>query len=171
MGVRGLLGAGRQIVDAEPTTYCVALLAMGAVLLIVAANGLRVARLSRDGLEFPVPSEDQVLDDALHAKAPDEVLTLPPPAAVAAPGATFTQNDDEYQVFEPEDIPAKVIEDLMRAPQPVIKSLSDVAYGFRRIGQGNHAWFVTTRGGVTQQVSYGGRGKSDASVKAAETRV
>jgi hypothetical protein len=105
-----------------------------------------------------------VADDAKRANpAIDKPNAAPPPAA-DAPESAFAKNEDEYQVYEPADIPTKVLADLVEARSDSIGSLRDVAYGFRRIGQGNHAWFVKTKSGTTLQVSYGGRAKTGATI-------
>ena len=161
----GTPGESRQTAPADPTTYSVALLTLGGLCLLLGVNGRKISRLSSGGVDMDGPTDEQVADDAKHAGVDVKKDEAPPPAAVARPESTFTKDGEEYQVYEPEDIPTTVIEDLRGADKPPIKSLGDVSYGFRRIGQGNHAWFVKTKRGTTLQVSYGGRGKDSETVK------
>lgn len=148
----------------DSTTYCIALLATGTLFFVLASNGLSITRVSRDGLEMSLPGEDEVFTQAEHASDAME-SDLEPPVSQRLPGSTFVRDGAEFQVFEADALPSKLVSDLLKATPPRIASVDDIAYGFRRIGRGNHAWFVTTRSGITHQVTYGGRGKTDATHK------
>jgi hypothetical protein len=165
---RRAIGTASESVDqvrSDPTTFCVALLGAGVLMLLVAANGRKLLEVGSSGAKFDGPSDEQVSEDAAHSeqvKAKDEVHE---PVVAATPERTFVRDGFEFQVFDPESIPASILADVVNAKPEAVKTISDIAYAFRKTGKGNHAWFIKTHGGATLQVSYGGQGKTEPTVK------
>jgi hypothetical protein len=155
--------ASTTVVQAEPTTFSTAIFVAGAVLVIIAANGRKLVRVSKEGAEFDAPTQDQVFDDAERVKAPIEE-TGAPPVTPARPEKTFAKDGCEYQVFEPQDVPLEVLGAVSRGPGALAKTVADIDYAFRRTGKGNNTWFLKTRSGETVGVSFGGQGKTQPTV-------
>jgi len=60
-------------------------------------------------------------------------------------------------------VPGRVIVDL-KSEAPSVSAASDLSWGARRMGQGNHPWYVQLLDGRRFKVSYGGQGKPEATV-------
>lgn len=165
------IGTANPSIDqgqADPSTFCIALLGVGVVMLLVAANGRKLLEVSSGGAKFDGPSEEQVSEDVGQSQKVQAKDEAQEPVAAASPDRTFERDGFEYQVFNPETIPAQVVADVAGARPEAVRTVSDIDYAFRRTGKGNHAWFIRTRRGLTLQVSYGGQGKSASTVKESE---
>lgn len=162
----GTLNQALNQAQGDPTTFCIALLGVGVLALLVAANGRKLLEVSSGGAKFDGPSADQVADDVERSQSITAQEDTREPVAAAGPERTFERDGFEYQVFSADSVPLRVIADVVQAKPDAVKTIDDIAYAFRRTGKGNHAWFIRTERGLTLQVSYGGQGKSEATVQA-----
>jgi hypothetical protein len=158
----------RRTQPADPTAFSISLLVFGGIALVLAANGRKILRLSKEGADFDGHSPSEVTKDDKNAQKAIEKADKEPPVTPVTPSTTFVKDGYEYQTYELDGIPPEVIADIQQEQPDVIKSFADILYGFRRTGQGNPSWFVKLRTGTTLQVSYGGRGKTGSTVKKVE---
>lgn len=161
--------ASTTVTQAEPTVFSVTVFVAGVVLILTAANGRKIVRLSREGADFDTPTEDQVTADVERLK--DQINEdKEAPVTPAKPEKTFTRDGYEYQVFEAQDVPLEVLAAVSRAEPKLVEAVTDVDYAFRRTGKGNHTWFLKAKSGDTLAVSFGGRGKAAATVAKPESK-
>lgn len=150
-----------------------ALIGAGAVLVLVAVNGRRLSGLKIAGAEATM-AEEKVKDEQAKAAVMADLATTGGASPSDASGTDETSpGEGDARVLSiagrdlvrvaPEQVPIRVLTDLTKHGAP-IKSSADIAWGARQGGQGNHPWFVQTRGGRVFKVSYGGQGKEDATV-------
>gem|GEM_PF-5626086 len=136
-------------------------------MILTAANGRKIASVSRDGIGYDAPSEDQVTEDEKKSKKTIDTENEAP-VTPAKPEKTFTKDGYEYQVFEAQDVPLEVLAAVSRAEPDLVDAVADVDYAFRRTGKGNHTWFLKAKSGETLSVSFGGQGKVAATVNKPE---
>ena len=162
------------VVEESNSTTSLVLAAGGVLLLVLGINGRQIVGLKLGGAEATM-SDAQKDDAAKRAVATDsrspdteaEQDATEDDQLSPAPGegtaSVLQAGDVELVRVEPAQVPAVVIADLIGSGVPV-KSSSDLAWGARAIGKGNHPWYVQLRSGVTYKVAYGGRGKAGPSV-------
>lgn len=154
----------------ESNTFALGLLCFGGIAAFMAANGLKLAKVSSDGAEAAAriqeeakavrnsADEDTGSQFTTATQWPDEDPPVPPITKI-----------DGYNIYSADAIPIQVLMDLKKELAAKQSSASlkyplDVKYGQRQPGQGNHAWYVTLSNGSTFRLSYGGQGKTAATV-------
>jgi hypothetical protein len=146
----------------DQTAVSIDLSILGVALLLIAANGRRISEFSRDGVGFSKVSPADVRaaekqSEVVEINKPSPVPQEPPQQILATDGAT-------YQVFRPVDIPLEVITDALGELKEPPADLSAFQAAYRKKGKGNHSWLLKMRDGNTIKVSYGGKGKQEATV-------
>lgn len=154
---------------ADPTSFCLSLFGSGVLALFVAANGLRLVKVSKEGGDFAVPTPAQVDKAVRNAKElPTETLKLQvaaPDLPSPAPEPTAGETVGTKKVYQPKEIPVQVIADFFAGFPDSVETVDDIAYGVREQGKGNFPWFIHLKSGDTFKVSYGGQGKRGATPK------
>jgi len=180
------LGGSQTQADAvaDPqTSVVVSLLAAAAVLLLLAANGRRVLSAKFGDNELKLdggPRPDDVRDDlkavATEAtagdsssgdtEAGDKQISPEPPQC----SRTVDVDGRTLAYVEADDLPVRVVhavlgEILLNHANEVPDRLSDIEYGARSTGRGNHPWFVKFRRRERiWKVAFGGQGKTTPTV-------
>lgn len=183
MAVTGKGELAATVSDSQ-TSSVVALLALGGVLWLFAANGRKLAKATfgKNSLDWAEPvSPEQAKkdleaaakttdDDASEGDAPEGRSPKAPPG-----GRTIEVGDRDLVLVEPGELPVAVVAHLHANASDADRSalpnrLADVEYGARTAGRGNHPWFLKIRGhDVVFKVSYGGQAKGNATVTKIET--
>jgi hypothetical protein len=152
--------------QAEATTYSVALVGIGAVALLLAANGLKLVSLSNKDATFATDPDRGNVNE-LKAESAKNTVKVPGEDAPEPKGkAAKVVGDDS--IFEPEDIPIQVLADLLKDNPDAIRTAADVEYATRERGKGNHPWYLKLTNGESYKVAYGGRGKSEGTANKVE---
>lgn len=145
--------------QSDPTVFCTGLLTAGSLLLIIAANGRRVSKFGTEGVEFAVPSEQEILGSETAAQDPStqgaaigpgaHAIMPPQPRIAPARGAsrTFQHAGATYHIYRPVDIPADVLHAAAAAFPTLIQSSADLDYAFAKASDQRTDWFVRTRAG------------------------
>lgn len=163
-------------VSDPPELIGTALLATGAALLVIGANGRRLAAFKLPGAEANF--ESQLKDAQVKATALADENPAPADldAAAQAPAelepaegqaSLVTAGTKELVRVEPHQIPLRVLTDLQQHGAP-LRSSAEVEWGARAIGQGNNPWYVRLRSGTTYRIAYGGAGKPHATIATIE---
>lgn len=158
-------------VSSDPTTLTVALLVVAVALAFMATNGLRIKNVSiKDGaVEALDPSIKRNAKRALKGKnlKPDEAeAETPEPRPPDAPSSTVWIDGAEVALYRAEDVPMRVMQDLLAHPEFKGPTLFRLDFVARKSGQGNNPWLIRFRGDdTTWRVAYGGQGKTKASVR------
>lgn len=148
------------------------LAAAGIGLLAYALNGVRlvkfgvgsvVAEGSRAVESFKEHPPSEAEAKSVQVPEVEEVEPTRDPAAVL---------DDDMAVFELADVPSRVVADAL-AMWPADagdcpSTLGRFEYASRRRGRGPHPWILKFKDRPEVRVFYGGRGKSDATVRRSE---
>lgn len=167
----------RVLSTSSNATPAIALFAGGLGLLLYGVNGLRLTRFSAGGLSAESgPAERKAREYYAYPDHPEEVTisgdeSAPEPSQPPASVIT-TQSHEDLAVYELEDVPSSVVKDaLQNWPKalPALTNLGEFEFATRRRGKGNYPWTLKFRGRSAVTVSYGGRGKTGATVDATES--
>lgn len=156
-------------VDRSPEAIVVALVGLGALLILVGVNGRKVVGLKFGGAEATLDgaAKDAEAKAVLAAEVAGEEPADEGTASDLEPGqgaaSLIKIGDAELVRVEPGQVPARVLAD-MAADGFSVRSSADVAWGARRLGRGNNPWYVHLKSGRTFKVSYGGQGVTGATI-------
>lgn len=154
----------------DATTYGVALLSMGAVAILLAANGLKLVKLSKTEAGFAsAPGPSAVNEAKKSGDAPEKTVEVKDAESPEPEGEAVKTVSGEG-VFKPEDIPIRVLADLSKEKPGAIETPADVEFGLHKHGKGNHPWYLKLMNGDTFKVAYGGQSKTGASVQQTEEK-
>lgn len=143
----------------------------GVAFLAYALNGVRIVRFGIGPLVAEGSAAVQHFKEQPPSEHSAEDVELPDADVepMKAPAAVL---GDAMAVFELADVPARVIADALRswpaAAGDPPEALDSFEYASRRQGRGPHPWILKFRNRPEIRVFYGGRGKSDATVKPVE---
>ena len=170
-------GAGNVIktslASADVTSPFLTMFAAGVVLIFFGINGRRFTRITAG--DYSAESESPVDSANRHYKEPSvqkdeltvEVNDVAPEPTEPRLGVVNTV-DGDLSVYNLKDVPSKVIRDALKN-WPSGDDLPDDFQAFefatRKPGKGNHPWTLKFRGKKPVVVSYGGRGKTEATVE------
>lgn len=164
-------GACVASVDADPTAMTLALVGIGALLAVVGLNGRVLTGLKVPGAGATM-AEEQKKDAEAKAVVSADVQAVgaqlgadgdESPHAGEGEARVISIAGAELVRVDAAQVPGRVIVDLKSAV-PSVNAASDLSWGARRMGQGNHPWYVQLLDGRRFKVSYGGQGKLDATV-------
>ncbi|WP_167539415.1 hypothetical protein [Thioalkalivibrio thiocyanoxidans] len=166
-----ILGVTERDFDA---TTPFTILTIGALIIVgYVLNGLRFSRISAAGVSAEAKDAGQAAEkyylESEGAREEEEVSVeeKASPEASEDPVQYVQQEDGDYAVYPLEAVPVTVIGDaLSNWPEDVSKpdDLSNFEFATRKTGKGNHPWTVKFKGRKAITVSYGGYGKSGATV-------
>lgn len=145
----------------------------GIVLLFWSLNGLRLTRFGLGTLSVDMaPSEQKAAEEYAKSSQAPQAVTLPKEAPVesepaAAPTGAVVVGNEAEAVYPLDAVPRFVFEDLFASwpgqyPKP--PNFSAFEFALRRKGSGNHPWIVKFRDLPALRLSYGGQGKTSATV-------
>jgi hypothetical protein len=168
---------GSTVADADVVAATTVLLIVGMAFLAIAVNGLRLARFSAGGLtaeamnaterakEFYSHADEDVESLQIDGSQPEGVATL-----THAPSGTVASSQGELSIYELRDVPMHVIRDALRSwpdGHQLPGSVAEFEFASRKKGKGNHPWALKFKNTPPIVVSYGGQGKTDATVQEA----
>lgn len=151
-------------------------------------NGLRISRFKAGALEGDAATTVKRQAKSELSKAGEDEVSEPD--SEGKPGATSIDvtpvKQDEFepapealgivriggknvQILAPDEVPLRILSDLSKVDDTPVRTQADVAYAARVAGQGNHPWiFKTADDDRLWKVSYGGQGKTTATVRRIE---
>lgn len=158
-------------IQERPEAFATAVVAAGALLLLVAVNGRKVSGIKVGGAEATLAEQKArdtaakvlVSADLSAAEASEEHDRDASPEPGAGDARILSIQGRSVVRVDPDQVPVRVLTELASSDAPV-RSSADVEWGARQSGQGNHPWFVQLRSGEAYKVSYGGQGKQDPTV-------
>lgn len=170
-------GAGNAVKTSlgttDMTTPFLTMFVSALVLILFSINGRKFTRITAGDYtaESPSPTESAsqyykdrpVQEDELTVSVQDEA---PEPTEPRAGVVATTEGD--LSVYRLTDVPAKVIRDALQnwpASEELPDDLQSFEFATKKLGKGNHPWTLKFRGKQPVVVSYGGRGKTGATVE------
>lgn len=160
----------------DPTMPFLALFLGGLTVLAFTLNGLRFSKVSAGGVTAESAKAGKAAQEFYETpkeERAEEEVTVPDkdsPEPSESPISTTEQVDGRYAVYLLEAVPASVIGDALANWPDANKpdDLSSFEFATRKTGKGNHPWTIKFKGKKAITVSYGGQGKTDATVAATE---
>jgi hypothetical protein len=150
------------------------ILLVGALIIVgYVINGLRFSRVSAAGVSAEAKDAAKAAEDYYsesEGEREEEAVSIEDkesPEASEDPVEYVQHDDGKYAVYPLEAVPVTVIGDaLSNWPEDVDKpdDLSSFEFATRKTGKGNHPWTIKFKGRKAVAVSYGGYGKSGATV-------
>lgn len=163
-----------SVSNADMTSPFLSLFGASMILILFAINGRKFTRISAG--DYSAESESPTANATeYYRQGPDQPEELavsvpdddaPEPTEPRAGVVTTTEGD--LSVYRLLDVPSKVIRDAFSkwpSGEPLPDDLQSFEFATRKNGKGNHPWTIKFRGKKPVVVSYGGRGKSDATVE------
>lgn len=158
-------------VSAEPTSLALLLTGTGLLLLLIAINGRKLVSLKLPGgieattselekkaLEKAVGTDAKKLK-AIEGDAPDSS------APDAIPSDKINLGGVELGLYKIDSVPTQVFRELLLKENIELPEKFSIEFVARKFGRGNHPWLVKFReNDWTWKVSFGGQGKSGATV-------
>lgn len=159
----------------DPSTLTLGMMLSGIGLFLFSLNGYRFTKFSAAGVSAESSLiREKARQELIENMSGAEHITIQDrdsPSTTTSPLAIVTAKDAEYEIYSLADVPSKVIEDaLSQWPTPQVKptSLAEFQFASRKAGKGNHAWQLKFTGYPLVEVSYGGYGKKNPTVKEKE---
>ena len=158
---------------ADVTTPFLAVFVAGVILILYAIHGRRFTRISAGDYTADSPSPETTAKEYYEQGMQSseelrvDVANDPAPEPTEARSGVVTTNEGEFSVYALADVPTKVIRDaLSQWPNTELPDdLGAFEFASRKSGKGIHPWTLKFRGKKPIVVSYGGRGKSNATVE------
>lgn len=160
----------------DSTTPFLALFLGGLVVFVFSLNGLRFSKISAAGVSAESPDAGEAAQEFYETpeedRAEEEVTVQDKdsPEPVDAPIRYVEHADGRYAVYSLEAVPASVMGDALsnwpEGTKP--RDLGSFEFASRKTGKGNHPWTVKFKGNRAVTVSYGGYGKTAATVAPAK---
>lgn len=159
--------------QADGTTPFLVLVLSGVVLLGFVLNGLRFTKITAAGVSAEAKDAGEAAEDYYESTGGERdeeevsVEDRESPEPNESP-ITYVEHDDgRYAVYSLTAVPTSVLVDaLSKWPEDLQRpdDLSAFEFATRKTGKGNHPWTVKFKGRKAVTVSYGGYGKSEATV-------
>ena len=166
---------GKQVEQSADvaTPFTVAFLASVA-LFAYGVNGYRLTKFSAGSIAAESESQAGTEAETFFSNTTPEssvetkYVEKPSPEPTESPVRVVERDGDSLAVFNLDDVPISVITDAVAnwpedTPQP--NNLADFEFAARKRGKGNHPWTVKFNGSKAVKVSYGGHGKTGATVE------
>ncbi|WP_280570759.1 hypothetical protein [Chromohalobacter sp. 296-RDG] len=145
----------------------------GLILLGFVLNGLRFTKITAGSVSAEAKDAGEAAEDYYESTGGERdeeevsVEDKESPEPSESP-ITYVEHDDgRYSVYSLTAVPVSVLGDsLSKWPEDVPKpdDLSAFEFATRKTGKGNHPWTIKFKGRKALTVSYGGHGKSEATV-------
>jgi hypothetical protein len=158
----------------DSTTPFLALFLSGITVLAFTLNGLRFSKISAGGVTAETAKAGEAAQgfyETPKEERAEEEITIDDkesPEPSESPISYTDQADGRYAVYDLEALPASVIGDALANWPDENKpdDLGSFEFATRKTGKGNHPWTVKFKGKKAITVSYGGQGKTEATVTA-----
>lgn len=167
--------------DADPVAVVTVMLTLGTLVGVVSLNGRAIASLhlpggastnfvqerAKNAKEVLSPYSKEIASQGDSKTAPE---MAPPETQAPEAETTVNINEVELAVYSLEELPPRVLADLIarlvELERPLPRSLGRLEVIARKPGRGNHPWFLKFREQEKPwKVSYGGQGKGRATVE------
>lgn len=160
----------------DSTTPFLALFLGGLFLFVFSLNGIRFDKISAAGVSAEVSGPGEAAQEFYGTPKGDrteEEVTVQDkeaPQPVDPPISYVERDDGRYAIYSLEALPAPVLGDALAKWPGEDKpgDLGSFEFASRKTGKGNHPWTVKFQGKRAVTVSYGGHGKTDATVSPQE---
>jgi len=164
--------------DISTNTPFFVLLISGAILGAFVINGLKVSKIAAGNFGAETRGAEEAAEN--FYKAPQEERTQDTvkadndesPEASEQPVSYIDHDGSRYAVYSLDAVPARVIRDALvnwPSDSSIPDNLSLFEFATRKMGKGNHPWTIKFKGKKAVTVSYGGYGKSGATVEHRDT--